>query len=110
MSTSVPMTANELARRAEGAIDFRADPMRVRIDLAGLQSKDRHDLRCAFDCSVRVAEDASDRRLLGEVLLADRNTLTREDAAAHLSRQVHARVESFVHDRAANDVLSGSAR
>ncbi|MBC8107451.1 MAG: hypothetical protein H7Z14_12735 [Anaerolineae bacterium] len=110
MSTSVPMAANELARRSDGAIEVRIDPMRVRIDLSAMQSKDHHDLRCTFDCSVRVAENASDRRLLGEVLLADRNTLTRENVAAHLAHQVRARVESFLHDRPAVDVLSGPAR
>ena len=38
-----------------------------------MQSRDHHDVHCAFDCSVRIAENASDRRLLGEVLMADRN-------------------------------------
>ncbi|CAN5607013.1 hypothetical protein BH09PLA1_BH09PLA1_15730 [soil metagenome] len=110
MSTSVPMASNELARRTDGTIEFRAEPIRVRLELSAMQSRDHHDVRCTLNCSVRIAENQSDRRLLGEVLLADRNALHREDVSGYLANQIRARIESFVGNQNGDDLLSGAAR
>jgi hypothetical protein len=107
---SPPLLPNEFARRSAGAIDVRADAMRLRLELPAMMSRDHHDLRCTFDCSVRVAENHSDRKLFGEVMLADRESLRREDVARYLTDQIRARVEAIVTDRHANDLLSGPAR
>jgi hypothetical protein len=92
----------EIARRgADGRVIVRDDPLRVRIELSGLSTSDRHDLRCALACSVRVAQSIADRQLLEEVLLGGRESVRREDVAAYLSRRVR--------DSAAHYVLANPA-
>src|SRR4051794_33248528 len=100
MSTSTPFAPGELARRGEGgALDFRADPVRVRLVFSSLRASDRHDVTCAFDASVRVADSRSDRQLLSEILLGDRAVLRRDDVTDYLARQAAAGVQVFVSGR-----------
>src|SRR4051794_39151430 len=114
MSTS-PVTANsnlsthEFARRRDGQMAFRDDPMRVRFEIGGVWASDRPDLRCAFDCSVRVAESSADRRMLAEVLLHDRETLTHDDVIKHLSRKLTSAASDFASTRCAADLTGGGA-
>src|SRR3954469_18837038 len=100
-TTTLVLSSGELARRREGRMAFRDEPMRVRFDLDGIATSDRHDLRCSFDCSIRVAESSADRRLLAEVLLADREALTREDVVAHLSRKMSSAAGDFASKHSA---------
>jgi hypothetical protein len=74
----------EFAAREGERIEFRTDPLRVRIELSDLVSADKHDLRCVFEFSARVGDHASDRQLFAEVLMAGRPAVQREDVAIHL--------------------------
>jgi hypothetical protein len=80
----MPLRPNEFAARAQDRVEFRADPLRLRIDLADLVCSDHHDLRCVFECSARVGDHSADRQLFVELLMADRPAITREDVASHL--------------------------
>jgi len=108
-TTTLVLSSGEFARRRGEQMVFRDEPMRVRFDLEGIATSDRHDLRCAFDCSIRVAESSADRRLLAEVLLADREALTREDVVAHLSRKLNSAAGDFASKHAASDLTGAGA-
>lgn len=111
MSAVTPLGHDEIARRSvEGRVDVRAEPLRVRIELPPLLTRDRHDLRCALECSVRAADDRNDRHLLAEMLLSGRETVRREDVAAHLSRRTKREIESFVASQNVQDLLHGDQR
>jgi hypothetical protein len=88
---------------------FRDEPMRLRFELSGIGTSDRHDLRCAFDCSLRVAESSADRRLLGEVLLHDRESLTRDAVIQHLSRKLVTAANDFASQHPASELTGGGA-
>jgi len=75
---------NEFAVRDGDRIDFRPDPLRVRIELNDLVSADRHDLRCVFEFSSRVGDHPADRKLFVELMMSERPAVTREDVAFHL--------------------------
>jgi len=74
---------NELARRQDGRIELRPTPLRVRWGLNELLTGDGHELRTVFTCSARAIPDASERRMLEEVLLGGRYALTDDDLANH---------------------------
>ena len=79
----MPLLENELARRENGRIHLRPQPLRVRWSLSGLVTADGHDVRCQFSCSVRGLPDDLERRMLGEVLLHDRPAAAERDVAEH---------------------------
>jgi hypothetical protein len=89
----MPLRPNDFAARDGGRIDFRSDALRVRVDLGDLVCADGHDLLCAFEFSTRVGEQAADRQLFRELLMADRLAVTRDDVAVHfrLLLQISAR-------------------
>jgi hypothetical protein len=103
------LSSNEFARRRGTQTVFRDEPMRVRFELSGIGTSDRHDLRCAFDCSLRVAESSADRRLLAEVLLHDRESLTRDGVILHLSRKLVTAANDFASQHTAADLTGGGA-
>jgi hypothetical protein len=74
---------NEIARRQEGKVELRTQPLRVRWVFDDLLTSDGHELRTSFTCSARALPDSTERRMLEEVLLGSRYALTDEDVAAH---------------------------
>lgn len=74
---------NELARRVEGSIELRPQPLRARWSFNELLTSDGHELRASFTCSARVLPDATERKMLEEVLLGSRYALTDDDLSAH---------------------------
>src|SRR5436305_4586813 len=76
---------NELARRLEGRLELRPQPLRVGWNWGDLLAADGHELRCAFTCSVRAVPDPTERRMLQEVLLGSRYSLNDEDVSAHFA-------------------------
>ena len=74
---------NELARRADGSLELRPQPIRVRWNFNELLTSDGHELRVSFGCSARALPDATERKMLEEVLLGSRYALTDHDLAAH---------------------------
>lgn len=109
MTNSLSLSGNEFARRRGTQMVFREEPMRVRFELSGIATLDRHDLRCAFDCSLRVAESSADRRLLAEVLLHDREALTRDGVVQHLSRKLVTAANDFAAQHTASELTGGGA-
>jgi hypothetical protein len=81
---------NEFASRDAGRVEFRSEPLRVRVELNDLLTADRQELRCAFEFSARVADQSADRQLFVELLMPDRPAVTREDVAIHLRPSIEA--------------------
>jgi len=92
---SIPMRENELARRdpsaaaggpaVASALELRTQPLRARWVIDELITADRNNLRCTFSCSVRALPDPTERRMLAEVLLGPRRSLTDADVVAHFA-------------------------
>lgn len=80
------MRDNELARRQEGRLELRPQPLRVRWSFNELVTSDGHELRATFTCSARVLPDPTERRMFEEVLLGSRYAFNDEDLAAHFER------------------------
>ena len=74
---------NELARRQDGRVELRPRPLRLKWNLSDLMASDGHELRGIFTCSVRALPDATERRMLEEVLLGSRYALSDEDVSRH---------------------------
>jgi hypothetical protein len=85
---------NELAVREAGRTEFRTDPLRIRFDLAELITADRHELRCIFECSVRVGDHSADRELFAELLMEGRPAVTRDDVVFHLRPAIESAAQS----------------
>jgi hypothetical protein len=84
------MRDNELARRQEGRLELRVQPLRVRWNFNELATSDGHELRATFTCSARALPDPTERRMFEEVLLGSRYSLTDDDLAAHFERTLNA--------------------
>src|SRR5215469_18611727 len=74
---------NELARRQDGRVELRAQPLRVRWTLGRLVTSDGHELRADFTCSARALPEPSERKMLEEVLLGSRYALSDDGLAGH---------------------------
>jgi hypothetical protein len=81
---------NELARRENGRVELRPNPVRVRWNLDDLVTADGHKLHCAFTCSVATLADASERRMLEEVFLGRGQSVTTEAVTAHFAPALRA--------------------
>ena len=68
----MPLRDNELARRQEGRLELRPQQLRVRWSFGELLTRDGHELRTMVSCSVRARPDATERRMLQEVLLGSK--------------------------------------
>src|SRR5690348_10526814 len=77
---------NELARRQEGKLELRPQPLRVRWNFNEIVTSDGHELRATFTCRARALPDPTERRMFEEVLLGSRYSFTDEDLAAHFER------------------------
>ena len=84
----MPLRDNELARRHEGTLELRPQPMRVRWSFNELLTADGHELRVGFTCSARALPDPTERKMFEEVLLGSRYALTDDDLAAHFERSI----------------------
>lgn len=102
---------HEMARRGYGGrLELRPLPLRVRWAFDGLVSRDGHDVRCAAECSVRALPDATERKMLQEVLLDGRDTISTDDVAAHFERAVRAAVAGAVEARPVAETLADGGR
>lgn len=79
---------NELARRQDGRVELRPRPLRIKWNLSDLTASDGHELRGVFTCSVRALPDATERRMLEEVLLGSRYALSDEDVSRHFEGSI----------------------
>jgi hypothetical protein len=86
----MPLRDNELARRQEGRLELRPQPLRVRWSFGELLTRDGHELRAIFSCSVRALPDATERRMLQEVLMGSKYSLSDDDVANHFEAALQA--------------------
>src|SRR5687768_1124583 len=107
--TMPPMLENEIARRDNGRVEVRPAPMRVRWRFTNLACSDHHDLRCTFECSVRALPDATERRLLEEVLLRGRDRAGADDVAQHFFQSLHAAAARAAGRHTAEEWVGGAA-
>ncbi len=105
----MPLQENELARREGSAVTVRAQPLRVRWELAGLSTLDQNDLRCRFVASLGAVDNALDRRMFTEVLLAGRNAVTEQDLSAHFAPALQAAASKIAAQFAAGSWVEGDA-
>src|SRR5262245_37489891 len=82
----MPLKQDELARRGDDGIEFRAEPLRAVWTFGQLACADSHLVNVRFACSVRVADNAADRNMCAEILLLDReHSLTCQRIIEHFS-------------------------
>src|SRR2546421_2483680 len=101
---------NELARRQEGRLELRPQPLRVRWNWGDLLSADGHELRCAFTCSVRPVPEPTERRMLQEVLLGARSSLSDDDVSAHFTAPLRAAAARIAEKHPASAWVEGEPK
>jgi len=101
---------NELARRQDGRVELRAQPLRVRWMLDGLVTSDGHELRADFTCSARALPEPSERRMLEEVLLGSRYSLNDDDLARHFEPALTAAAGKAAEKHSAADWTAGDLK
>jgi len=101
---------HELARRADGGVQTRPSPVRVRWNLNELTTSDGHRLKGVFTASVRALDDATERRMLEEVFLSERPAVTTEDVAAQLAPALHSAADKAASARPAADWLADATK
>jgi len=100
---------NELARRQDGRVELRPRPLRIRWNLSDLTASDGHELRAVFTCSVRALADATERRMLEEVLLGARYALSDEDVSRHFEGTIRSAAGKAAGKHAASDWLANNS-
>ena len=106
----MPLQAHELARRESGALILRDQPIRVRWTFQHLTTSDAHGLSCTFAASVAAVPENIERRMLAEVLLADRDTLTADDIAAHFLPALQPAAAGIVSNLPVEELLTPDTR
>jgi hypothetical protein len=101
---------NELARWKNGQLELRPEPLRVRWTFDGLATSDGHGLRCTFTCSALGLADPTERRMLQEVLLQSRTSVTDNDLAAHFTRALKAAAEKVAEAQSVNQLLGDDGK
>lgn len=92
---------NELARRHEGTLELRPQPLRVRWAFNELVTSDGHELRVTFTCSARALPDLTERKMFEEVLLGSRYALTDDDLSVHFERTLNPVAAKFAEKHTA---------
>ncbi len=100
----------ELARQDNGRFELRREPLRVRWAFDGLILSDGHVARCAFECSMRAVDEPSERRMLQEVLLDGKRSVTADDVTTHFDRTLRASVARALEAKPVTEALSDAGR
>src|SRR5215217_488430 len=108
----MPMLENELARRQPNGngLELRPQPVRVQWAFDDLITADSNDLRCTFACSVRALPDATERRMLEEVLLGPRTALRAEHVVSHFTPTLRAAAADAARAKGAAAWLEAGAK
>ncbi|HEY7090708.1 MAG TPA: hypothetical protein VH518_21610 [Tepidisphaeraceae bacterium] len=99
----------EFARRDEGAVQCRPDPLRINWTFVDLSSADSHNLNVRFACSARIADTDADRRMFAEVFLDSRSSATVDVIREHFARALSASLGTLSSRCSAADVVAGAA-
>ena len=90
---------NELARWKNGQVELRPQPLRVKWVFDDLVTADGHALKCTFTCSAQGLADPTERRMLQEVLLEGRHSVTDEALAAHFTPALRGAAERLAESK-----------
>lgn len=101
---------NELARWANGRLEIRPQPLHLRWTLGDFVTADGHLFRIAFTCSVKGLPDATERRMLHEVLLRDAQSVTGETVVAHLTPSLRGAAQRIVDARPVASLLEDEGK
>jgi hypothetical protein len=102
------LRANEFARRDAGAVQCRADALRLNWVVTDLPSADSHALDVRLSCSARIADNDADRRMFAEVFLNNRHSVTADELVEHFARTVKSTLTTLSAQCKAADVVGGS--
>ncbi|HEX4793422.1 MAG TPA: hypothetical protein VH370_06500 [Humisphaera sp.] len=100
------LSNTELARKQGDQLILRPTPLRARWEFSQLTSADGHTISAAFTASVRAIPDRTERRMLEEVLLAGRASLSVADVTAHFQAALRAAAARAVEQQPAQQLLS----
>ena len=101
---------NELARWKNGRLELRPQPLRVRWTFDDLVSADGHSVRTKFSCSVQGLADPAERRMLQEVLLVWRSSVTDETVAEHFTPALQTAGKNVAAGKPVGELLSDGGR
>ncbi len=100
----------ELARRHAGALTLGTAATRITWYFDDLTTADGHQLRASFVASVRAIDDPTEKKMLEEVLLGDRNAVSAAQVMAHFHPTLRAAAQKATRDQPADRVLADAGR
>lgn len=101
---------DEIARRESGTVECRGEAVRLQWACDELPAADAHVLDCRFGCSMRIADNATDRRMFVEVFLNNADSATRAAIAAHFSHAIRAEMAKLAAATTAADAVAGDQK
>jgi len=100
----------ELARRHAGALTLGAAATRITWEFDDLTTADGHQLRAIFYATVRAVDDPTEKKMLEEVLMADRDAVSAAQVMAHFAPTLRSVAHQATRDQAADRVLADAGR
>jgi hypothetical protein len=97
----------ELARRESGAVECRGEAVRLHWTFDELPTNDSHTLDVQFSCSIRIADNPTDRRMFVEVFLNAADVATFQAIADHFSASLRAEATRLAAANSADGATSG---
>ncbi len=86
----MPLSNSELARLQGSELELRNTPLRLNWEFSDLSANDGHGLSVTFACSVRPLSDPIERRMLQEVLLQGRRSVSANEVIFHFAPSLRA--------------------
>lgn len=99
---------SEFARRDAAGVEVRPEPVRLSWRFDRLPTIDNHLLTIRISCAVRLAESATDRKMLAETLLSSRTSLSQADLAEHFRASLEQSIAAVVARSNAAQVVAES--